>query len=178
MNITFLTGLVGSIILVIGSAWPESKSSKHPLKSIRNWFFTLGGGFMFIYAILNYQADGSIFFVFLQILVMISLILMMLNTGDRIDIPIISISGLGLIIWSFFLFENSDTIFFVLGLAGIALGYTSGPGKLRRNLALAGGSVLIAIFSYIKSDWIFFWLNTFFAIFSGYYLAKSLMRKR
>jgi len=179
MDYIFLTGLIGSLILVIGSAWPESKDVKHPIKSLKNWLLAIGGGvILLIYAILNYQQGGAIFFVLLQVLVAISSILMMLNADDRIDIPVIGVSGLALIIWSLYLFEGYNTIFFILGLCGISLGYTFKMGTLRRSIALTAGSILIALFSYIEASWIFFWLNVFFAVFSAYYLYKGLTRKK
>lgn len=178
MDYIFITGLIGALILVIGAAWPESKSAKHPTKSLKNWLFFIGGFIMLAYAFLGYQQGGPIFFVILQIMVAISSILMMLNTPDKIDTPIIAISGLGLIIWSLYLFEGYNTVFFILGLSGIGLGYAFQMGTLRRSIALTLGSVLIALFSYIEANWIFFWLNTFFAIFSAYYVYKGLTRQR
>jgi len=41
MNSAFLTGLIGSLILVTGAAWPEPKNSKHPMQSLKNWFFAI-----------------------------------------------------------------------------------------------------------------------------------------
>lgn len=179
MDYIFIMGIIGSIILVIGSAWPESKDVKHPTKAIKNWLLAIGGGLILtIYAILNYQQGGPIFFVFLQVLVAISSILMMLNTSDRIDIPVIGISGFALIIWSLYLFDGYNTIFFILGLCGISFGYAFQMGTLRRSIALTLGSILIALFSYIEASWIFFWLNVFFGIFSAYYLYKGLTHKR
>ncbi len=178
MNYTFLTGLVGSLVLVTGAAWPEIKDVKHPAKSIKNWLFAIGGFIMLLYAIFGYLSGGPIFFVILEILVAISSILMMLNTPDEVDTPILAISSLGLIIWSLYLFAGYNTIFFILGLCGIGLGYAFQMGTLRRELALTLGSILIAIFSYIEASWVFFWLNVFFAIFSSYYLYKVLARKK
>lgn len=174
MDYIFLTGLIGSLILVTGAAWPETKTS-HPVKSIKNWLFGIGGLIMLLYAIFGYQQGGPIFFVMLEILVVIASILMMLNTDDRIDTTIISISGLGLIVWSLYLFEGYSTVFFILGLSGIGLGYAFKMATFRRNLALTLGSILIALFSYVEKSWIFFWLNVFFAIFSLYYLTKPFM---
>lgn len=179
MDYIFLTGLVGSLILVAGSAWPEAKDAKHPAKSIKNWLLAVGGGvFLLLYAILNYQQGGPVFFVFLQTIVAIASILMMLNTPDKVDTPIIAIIGLGLIVWSLYLFEGYNTVFFILGLSGIGLGYAFQMGTLRRSIALTLGSALIALFSYIEASWIFFWLNVFFAIFSAYYVYKGLARRR
>lgn len=176
MDLIFLIGIIGSLILVTGAAWPESKDIKHPAKSIKNWLFLIGGIILFIYALLGYLQGGPIFFVILEILVVISCILMMLNTPDKVDLPIIGVSGISLTIWSLYLFEGFNTIFFILGLSGIGLGYAFQMGTLRRNIALTLGSLLIAIFSYVEASWIFFWLNTFFAIFSLYYLYQGLMK--
>lgn len=173
MNFAFFTGLIGSLILVTGAGWPDKKGITHPAKSAKNWLFAIGGLIMLFYAVLGYQEGGPIFFVILEILVAIATLLMMLNTPDKIDTPIITISGLALIIWSLFLFEGYNTVFFILGLCGIGLGYAFDMGTVRRNLALTAGSALIALFSYIEASWIFFWLNVFFAFFSAYYLYLS-----
>lgn len=170
MNYIFFTGIIGSLILVTGAALPESKSVKHPAKSAKNWLFAIGGFTMLLYAIFSHQQGGPVFFVILQVLIAISSIMMMLNTPDKIDIPIISVSALTLIVWSLYLFENYTTIIFILGLCGISLGYAFQMGTLRRSAALTLGSILIALFSYIEASWIFFWLNVFFAIFSAYYM--------
>lgn len=178
MDYIFATGLIGSLILVTGAAWPEPKKYKHPVKSLKNWLFAIGGFIMLLYAILGHQQGGPVFFVILQTLIAVSSILMMLNTPDKIDIPIISASALALTAWSLYLFEGYNTILFILGLSGIGLGYTFQSGTLRRNFALTLGSILIALFSYIEASWIFFWLNVFFAIFSAYYVYKGLTHKQ
>ena len=178
MNYIFLTGLVGSIVLVAGAAWPEPTGAKHPVKSFKNWLFAVGGLAMLIYAIFGYMQGGPVFFVILEILVAIANVLMMLNTPDRIDAPIITISGLGFIVWSLYLFENYNIVLFVFGLAAVGLGYAFQMGTLRRSVALTLGSVLIALFSYFEASWIFFWLNVFFAIFSAYFLYKKLAQRR
>ena len=176
MEYNFYIGLVGSLILVTGAAWPIVKV-KHPVYSKKNWLFATGGIFMLVYSIIGYIGGGPVFFIFLQALVAIASIMMMLDVPDRIDIPVISISGILLIAWSLYLFEGYNTIFFILGLTGIGLGYTLQMGTVRRNLALTLGSILIAAFSYIEMNWIFFWLNTFFACFSGYYVFKLSLKK-
>lgn len=178
MDYIFITGLVGALVLVTGAAWPEPKKTKHPTKSIKNWLFAIGGLTMLIYAALNFLQGGPIFFIFLQSLVVIASILMMLNIPDTIDTPIIVICGIALIIWSIYLFENYNTVFFILGLTGIGLGYVFKMATLRRSVALMLGGALIALFSYIGANWIFFWLNVFFAIFSAYYVYKGLTRQR
>ena len=176
MDYTFLTGILGALILVTGAAWPEKKV-KHSVYSIKNWLFAIGGTVMLIYAILGYMAGGPIFFIFLQSLVVIASVMMMFDLPDKIDIPLISVTGIGLIIWSFYLFEGYNTVFFIIGLTGIGLGYTLEMGTVRRSLALMLGGILIAIFSYIENDWIFFWLNIFFALFAIYYCTKLFLQK-
>lgn len=168
---TMAVGLLGSIVLVIGAAWEVEKVS-HPIKSKKNWLFATGGILMLIYSLLNYFEGGSIFFVFLQALVNIASILMMANTPDEVDVPILSTAALALIIWSVYLFEGSNTVFFILGLLGIAFGYTFENGSVRRDAALTVGSFLIAGFSYMEMDWIFFGLNIVFGLFSSYYLFR------
>lgn len=173
----FFTGLVGSLVLVTGAAWPEPKSPKHPVKSLKNWLLAIGGLVMFLYALFGFLAGGQIFFVILETLVVIASITMMLDVPDKIDTLVIVTCGIGLIVWSLFLFEGYNTVFFILGLSGIGLGYTFQTGTVRRNTALTAGSILIALFSYIEASWIFFWLNVFFGIFSGYYLLILAYKK-
>lgn len=173
MNHIFLTGIIGSLVLVTGAAWPEIKDTNHPTRSVKNWLFAIGGFMMLLYAIFGYLQGGPIFFVMLEIMVVISSVLMMLNTSDKVDIPILMISSLGLIIWSLYLFEGYNTIIFVLGLCVTGLGYTSKMGTVRRSAALTSGSALIALFSYLEASWIFFWLNIFFAVFSAYYIYRA-----
>jgi hypothetical protein len=177
MDYIFFTGLTGAIILVLGAAWPESKKITHPTHSVKNWLLGLGVIPMRLYSIFGYMQGGPIFFIFLQVLVAIASVLMMLNTDDRFDFAVITICGLGLIIWSLFLFEGLNTIFFILGLAGIGLGYSFKMGTLRRSIALMLGGALIAFFSYLEANWIFFWLNTFFCLFSAYYVLKEIRKK-
>ncbi len=171
MNYNFYIGVIGSIILVIGSAWP-AKKVKHPAYSKKNRLFAVGNIFMFIFAVLGYLSGGSVFFIFLQVLIAISTVMMMMKVAEKYVIPIISISGLLLIMWSLYLFEDYNTIFFILGLTVLALGFSLSTGTTHRNIALSVGSILIATFSYIEMNWIFFWLNAFFAVFSGYYAIK------
>lgn len=178
MTLAFITGIIGSLILVAGAAWPESKDISHPMKSTKDWLFAIGGFVLLLYSILLYLDGGSIFFVILEILVVISSVLMMLNTPDKIDAAIISISGSGLIIWALYLFEGYSTLVFILGLSAIGLGYAFQTATLRRVLALTLGAVLIAIFSYIEASWVFFWLNVFFALFSTYYIYKFIFRNK
>lgn len=177
MNHIFLTGLIGSIILVLGSAWPDVKKISHPAKSIKNWLFTFGNILMFTYAFLGYLETGSIFFVILEILIVIATLMMMFNSPEKYSNPIIIFGTLALILWSLSLFEGYATIIFIIGLGILGIGYASKTGSQKRYLALTAGSILITIFSYMQIDWVFFWLNLFFALFSSYYLFKGLSKK-
>lgn len=132
---------------------------------------------MFVYALLNYLSGGVIFFMILQALVVFSSVLMLLNTPNKINIPLIIASKIGLIIWSITLFEDYTTLIFIFGLLGIAFGYVLKPYTLKGNAALTLGSFLIVIFSYLAKDWIFLSLNSFFAVFSAYYVGKLYEQK-
>ena len=167
MTPIFLLGLFGSIILVIG-AWLPDKPVKHPVQSLKDWCFAIGALVMLVYSVINYINGAPIFFVFLEGLVTLSSAFMMLNIDDRIDTPIVIAATIGLIGWSISLAQGSDVIIFIVGLAGIAIGYVLKGGTVKRELALIIGSVLIALFSYLSATWIFFWLNVFFALFSAW----------
>lgn len=177
MTPTFLIGLFGSLILVTGSALPD-KPTKHPYQSVKNWCFGLGAVVMATYSTLNYLAGGPVFFIFLQALVILASVFMMLDVDDRIDTPIIIAAAAGLVGWSFYLSQGWETLIFILGLVGIALGYELKGGTLKRELALIAGSILIAAFSYLSATWIFFWLNVFFALFSGWQAFTLLPKRR
>jgi hypothetical protein len=169
----FALGLIGSLILVTGAAWPD-RAGVSPLRSVKDWLFAVGGCSMFAYSYLQWLAGGPIFFVILEALVVIATILMMLGTPDRFDEIILTLATLGMIVWSLYLFEGYTTVCFIIGLSGIGMGYALDSGTIRRGLALTLGSALIALFSYLEASWIFFWLNVFFALFSAWNLLKTL----
>ena len=172
MDFIFLTGIAGGITLVVGAMLP-AKKVKNPITSPKNLAFGIGGLLMLIFSVLDFYFNSApFFFVILQILVNISTILMFANTDDRLDAKILTTAGAGCVFWSIFLFQDFSTIFFILGLLGIGLGYAFDTGSFRRNFSLFLGSVLIAIFSFIGESWIFFWLNLFFAVFSGFHSVK------
>lgn len=165
MDMTTLIGILGGVILVGGAAYPD-RANVRPITSMKDWLFFSGGVIMLIYSIVGYVAGGSIFFLFLEALVNLAGILMMLEASERMTTPAISVAAIGLIIWSFVLFPDSVTFLFVLGLAGISMGYCFPGGTMRREVALMLGSALIAFFSFLEASWIFCWLNLFFAAFS------------
>lgn len=177
-SLTFLVGLIGSLILVAGAAWPSISAKKHPAKSLKNWLFGVGGYIMLSYAILGYaQGSGSLLFIFLQAFVGISTIMMLLNVNSRISLPILITTGLVFVIWSATIAQDYSTIFFITGLTGIAIGYALKTESVWRETSLVIGSTLIALFSYLGSSWIFFWLNVFFAIFATYHATKIFLQK-
>ncbi len=171
MELTQTIGILGSIILIIGAALPD-RATSHPALLRKNQFLAVGSTCMFAYAVLNYFDGGSFFFILLQILITVSTVLMLLNTNDRIDVPVLACAGAGLAFYSLSLFEGDATLVFVAGLVILGIGFALKTGTSRRNLALAVGSTIIALFSYLQSDWIFFGLNVFFALFSGYHAWK------
>jgi len=167
----FYIGLTGAIILVGGAAYPI-RPVKHPAQSLKNWLYAIGGAIMLWYSILNYLIDGSIFFVFLQILVNLAGVLMLINVKESLSTVIISLGGIFLVGWSLRLFEDFSTLLFILGLIGISLGYISDITSTKRYIDLTIGSALVSLFSYAQGDMIFFWLNAFFAIFSAHSVFK------
>ena len=177
MSLTFITGIIGSLTLVSGAACPEPKKKTHPAKSLKNWLFAIGGVLMLLYALFNHLSGGPILFVILELQILIASVLMMLNVPDRVDIPVITVSTIVLVIWSLTQIDDPSTLIFIFGLGGMGLGYTLEMHSQKRNLALTLGSILIALYSLIQSDWIFFWLNVFFAVFSSYYLYIGQFKK-
>ncbi len=177
MDYIFLAGILGSAFSVAGAAWPEQLKGPSWM-SIKNWLFAVGAVILTLYAVLGYMQGAPVFYVFLEVMVVIASILMMLDTDDRIDLAVISVFGMGFVAWSVMLFEGLNTVFFIIGLAGIGLGYTFQAGTLRRTGSLLAGSFLIAVFSYLESSWVFFWLNVFFAGFSAYYLYLGILSHR
>ncbi len=171
-----LIGIIGSIILVIGAAWPV-KTTGHPALSTKNQLFAVGNMCMFTHSIVNYFNGGEVFFVLLQILIAVSTVLMLLNTNDTFDATLLSFAGACLVTYSFFLFRDYTTIIFVLGLVTLGTGFAFNMKSIWRQVALAIGSVLIAVFSFLVRDPIFLWLNVFFAVFSFYHAwrLKSLV---
>ncbi len=172
MDKIFVTGLIGGLILVLGSAWPEKKVS-HPTKSTKNWLLAIGSLIMFIFSLLGYYLQNApIFFVLLEGLVIIASVMMMIDVNDKIDTAVLGLGGMIFVGWSLYLFEGYNTVFFIIGLTAIGLGYAFKQRTFKRTFALFLGSLLIAIFSFIEKSFVFFWLNTFFALFSFYYLIK------
>lgn len=178
MDYIFLTGIIGSIILVVGAAWKDGGDVSKPTQSIKNWLFAVGAFVMLIFATMGYLNGGPIFFVILEILVLIACILMMTTWNDRLKTAILAVAGTGLLIWSLYEFNDQKIILFVLGLIVVALGYAFQMGTLRRSVALTAGSILIAAYSFLEPNWIFFGLNLVFGLFSGYYILAHFRKEK
>jgi len=139
--------------------------------------FAAGGCILFLYAVLDYfYGNGTLFFAILEILAIVSSVLMLSDISEKTSKNIISVIGGILVLWSLFLMKDYSVAIFIVGLILISLGYVSASGTAKRNLFLALGSILIALFSYLGSAWVFFWLNVFFAGFSGYYYVKLIKK--
>ncbi len=164
MDLRFIIGLLGSLLLIIGVATPTQKT--------KNILFAAGNTCMFAYALLGYLAGGPVFFLILQIFVAISTVSMLLKIRDAYDTPLLAITGFALVLWSLSLFEGYSTALFVVGLALLGIGFAMDTGTLKREVALMIGSVVIAVFSFLMSDWIFVGLNTLFAVLSLVNIAR------
>ena len=171
-DLIFNLGVFGGIVLVLGAMWPDKKV-KIPRNSVKNWLFASGAVVLFLYALLNYlYGNGTLFFAILEILAIVSSVLMLGGIPAKISTRIIAVLGIGLVGWSVFLAKNYQAVIFILGLIVVSWGYVLPAGTAKRNFLLAIGSLFIALFSYLGSSWIFFWLNIFFAGFSAYYTWK------
>lgn len=175
--LAFWTGILGSVVLVLGSAWPDAPEGTKPYQNRKNQFFALGGLLMLLYAWLNWLQGGNVFFILLEIMVVLASILMLLGVSEKRSTLVISLLGLAFIAWSLLLFKEFQAVFFILGLAFISLGYISQSGSKRRQAALLLGSVLVAYFSFLAGEWIFFGLNLVFAAFSAYYLVSAFKKR-
>ena len=165
-----ILGILGAIILVTGAAWPISTA--HPGKSIKNWLFLIGAIFMLAYSSWNYLLGGVIFFIFLQLFVLTSNISLIIKLPKKYAQPLVIIAGIGFTLVSLSLLEDTTTIPFILGLSTLAYGYVSDPATQKGEIFLTMGSILLSLFSYLVGDMVFFGLNAFFTIFSGYYVWK------
>ncbi len=174
MELSFVLGLIGSIILLIGAIYPIEKTGK-PSKSIKNRCFALGASIMLLYAIAGYFAWWPVFYIYLELLIMVACVLMLLGTDDRRDVGIIGGLGIALLIWSRFLFNWPSMLLFILAFIILGLGYAFDMHSVRRYLGLTIGGALIALSSYLDASRIFFWLNVFFALFSLYYTITLLL---
>ena len=178
MDLTFLTGIIGSLFAVAGAAVPENEPPKHPTQSLKNWLFLIGALLMTLYAILGYLDGGPIFFILLEALVITACLLSMTTLEDKLKTYVIIFVGAGLFIYALYLFDNQRVIYLILGLITLCLGYAFKNGTLRKLVALVVGSVFISWYSYLEASWVFFWLNVVFGLISGFYLINMLKEEK
>lgn len=171
-DLVFLTGLIGSLFLVTGSAWKNPKKGTHPARALKNQLFTIGNILMFLYSVFSYLAGQPIFYAFFETLILVSTVFMLLNVNDRWASIGVGVVGAGFLVWSLELFEDNTTIYFILGLTTIGIGFIL-KNHFYRNLFLAIGSAFISIYSFLGDSPIFFWLNLFFCLFSLVHVVKA-----
>ena len=157
MEYRLLVGLVGSAILVTGVALQAQERKNH--------FFAVGNACMFTYAFLGYLQGGPIFFLILQTFIMLATVCMLLKLPDARTTPILATGGVLLVLWSLSFFQDYTTAIFVVGLVLIGIGFAM-DGMLKREVTLMIGSAVIAFFSFLMRDWVFFSLNLLFAVLS------------
>ncbi len=104
MELTFFSGIIGSIILLIGAIWPIEKTTL-ATKSIKNRLFAIGSFIMLLYTIFGYLNGGPVFFIVLEIVIMFSIVLMFLKANERISTGFIGTAGILLMVRSRFFFQ-------------------------------------------------------------------------
>ena len=177
MDLTFLIGIIGAIILTIGAAWPIEKTNV-PTKSVKNWLLVVWSLIMLLYTIFWFINGGWIFYLYSEILIGIAAILMMITTKERMNLRIISTLWLLMIILSIISFPGFPALLFMIAFIILSLGYVSGMHSRNRYLWLGIWGLLIALSSYLGASRIFFWLNTLFGLFSLYYLTKLVRSQK
>lgn len=173
MELSFVAGIAGSLVLLVGAIWPLEKTLV-PAKSIRNRLFAIGSFIMLLYAIFGYLAGGPVFYIVLELVVMLAVALMFLGTSDRLNTGLICVAGILLMVRSWFLFQWPSMLLFILAFTILWLGYAYKMHTARRFFFLAIGGGLISLSSYLDASRIFFWLNIFFALFSLLYAIKLI----
>ncbi len=163
-----LVGIIGGLILLGGAAHKDHNPKR------KNLIFAIGNVLMFAYALLGFIDGGSLLFVLLQIMVNLSSLCMLLNVPDKIDTPLVSLTGLGLAIYAGVYYYSPSTLLFIAGLILLSLGFSLDYKKQLKNVFLVCGSLLIAYFAWLMQDMVFFGLNSFFALFS----LKHLLTKK
>jgi len=171
-------GILGGVLLVLGSAWPESKKELPSYAEPKSLILAGGGLFMLFYTLFYILDDGPLFFLFLQLFANLGAIFMLLDVDDRIDTTVMTLGGLLFMGLSLWFYEDLTTLYFIAGLLGVGLGYVIHRGSVWRQVAFFFGSALITYYSCLSGSWIFFWLNVFFAVFSLMYIILYFVRPR
>ena len=169
MDLRLAVGVLGGFLIVAGAAWPIVKVS-HPVKSVKNWLYFVGGVLLLWYAWLGYLAGGPVFYVFFEIFLNIVGVLMLAGLEKKKwGSWLVGLCGAVFLIWSLLLFEDYTTGVFVVGLTVVGVAYVLKGGTALRNFTLAVGALLIALFSYFVGDAVFLWLNLLTAGFAGWH---------
>lgn len=175
MDITSLLGIVGAVLLVIAALYP-TKIITTPATSLKNRLFALGSFMMLLYAGMWYLAGWSNVILLTEILIVMSCIFMLTNIRVRVATWIVALFGILFLIWSLWSFGWYDNILlFILGGIVLSIGYVAPMQSYQRWIGLTLWGILLVIFSYIWSSWIFFWLNIWFALGTGYCLLRLFL---
>lgn len=172
-----IVGIVASTFLVIGALLPDAPNV-HPARSLKNQCFAIGNIGMIAYAWMRFLEGGSVFFLFLEAMMMLSTILMLTNAHERLSQMLILPTGMLFSLAALLIDIELATLLFVIGLTVVSIGFISRGGTLRRSIFLTLGSGLVAVFSAIQHDVVFLWMNAFFALFSLYHVGKIVLISR
>ncbi len=138
------------LVIIIGVFWER----------YRNWFVTLGGAALGIYAAAFLQ---NTVLTTLQAIITISGILQLLKTSRPRAIAIMT--ALSALAYLYLIASNSIANMWAfigsLGLLGIAFGLIILP-KRCGFLVMAAGGLLLVGYAFAVSAWVFFFLNIFF----------------
>lgn len=151
-------GWLGALILVTGAATVSSER--------KNLLFALGNACMFTYALLGSLRGEPVFFFILQSFILLATVCMFLKVPESSATPILAIGAILLILWSLSFSQDYATAIFVVGLGLLGIGFAMHSGTRRREVALMAGSAVIAVFSFLVREWVFFVLNILFAVLS------------
>lgn len=151
-------GWLGAFILVTGAATASSER--------KNRLFALGNLCMFTYALLGSLQGGPVFFLILQSFILLATVCMLLKVPESSAAPVLAMGGVLLVVWSLLLFRDFTTFIFVVGLMLLGIGFALRSGTVRREVAFMLGSAVIALFSFLMGEWVFFVLNILFTTLS------------
>lgn len=150
MSLSFIIGVVGAVCTVIGAGWPD-KVPKKPRFSVKNRLFFVGNTLVFCYSVLLAREGGTVFFLYLESVVMLGTILMMTTIPKIYNVIATSVLGLFFVFRVLLGTQDRQTLIFVVGLTGLTIGFVSPAATLQREGALTLGSIGVAIYSYVTS---------------------------
>ena len=128
----------------------------------RNLLFTLGPAVLALYA---YAFLHNPLFTALQVIIVVSGILQWLKIAKHTAITVIFSATIAAYIFLASINAITDVWGLIgsFGLLGIALGLAVLPWR-PGFLVMAGGGALLAVYGFMVSAWVFFFLNIFFAV--------------